>query len=589
MYIKNILPKKFSIKYKLLMSYIAVIIIPVLIGAYLPFSYTQNIIVKEADRSLSFSLDNVVELMKYKMAKYSRISNKLVTDYNLKNRLSEDYTERVSASWSAAYNIYNDFLRYEINNNSEEILGMRIYKKNDSLPLYGDYLLNEKDVNDEEWVKNSYANKGVSFWKHGVYKQFDKPDINTISLINIIHLTDSNALLEIELKENDFFGAIETFNYKNISNVGIMDETGEFIYQNKNKNLHTIFPALRDTITSIQNGSFRHKIEQEEYLIIVKQINFQGWKIVLAIPIKALYENSNMIKIVTAITVISCIIVFIFITFFLVNMMTSRLKKLIKRMRNIEEGNFNVSMMVKGNDEITELSLGFNSMTESIRNLIKEVYTNKLEKKEAELRALQEGINPHFLYNTLSSISWMAVQVNSPKIIDIVESLALFYRLSLNKGREIIFLKEEMLQVKTYVDIQKIRYEDGFEIYFDIDPKVENACVIKLIVQPFVENAIIHAFKEDTACSIYIIAKMKADNVLIRIIDNGKGIEKETLEKLNSSDILHDTKGYGIRNVNERIKLHYGETYGVTIFSELASGTVVEILLPFISEKKEDS
>jgi sensor histidine kinase YesM len=160
----------------------------------------------------------------------------------------------------------------------------------------------------------------------------------------------------------------------------------------------------------------------------------------------------------------------------------------------------------------------------------------------------------------------------------------LFYRLSLNKGNELIELKDEIAQAKAYVSIQKIRYEDSFDAYFEIDPRIERAKIIKLIIQPFIENAIKHGFDENTTGSIYVTAKLVEDTIVIRVIDNGKGMESKKAALLLQGPAAGQDAGYGIKNVNDRIKIHYGEQFGVEISSEPQDGTIVEIKIPFIRE-----
>ena len=580
---------RFSIKYKLLVSYILVITIPVLIGSYIPLVFTQKIIIKEADKTLQFSLQNISDSVKYKMVKYNRIMNRIVTDYELGSTLSADFTGRENEAHYAAYEIYDKILKAEMKNNDEEIISMKIYKKNKTLPKVSDILLDEKDYENNDWFKKVYRNKGISYWKYGAVDMSDRSMLSTISLISPIRATNSVGLLEIQLNEKYIFDSIGSFNYKKESVIFVTDETGNIIFKNPqdDSTAEKLFPKIQSQVLSSDSGSFTNIIDGDSYLILNRELNFQGWQVVVIIPVQALYENINTIRLFTFLTVLSCIIISLFITLFLANIMTSRLQKLARRMQSVKDGNFDVTMTVKGNDEITELSQVFNSMVGSIKNLIEEVYANKIKKKEAELRALQEQINPHFLYNTLSSINWLAVQANAPQIVDMIESLALFYRMSLNKGREVIPLKDEILQAGAYVSIQKIRYENSFQVYFDVEPGIENAPIIKLIIQPFIENAIIHGFNEEMQGSIYVTANKRNDNIVIKVIDNGKGIDKEKVKTLLLPDQSGSGKGYGMRNVNERIKIHYGEAYGISIESELQEGTIVEITLPDTSNCEE--
>lgn len=584
-----------GIKYKLLISYILVIIVPVLIGTWLPYVYTDRIMVRETDEALRFSVDKIVESIKYRMKKYNSISNKLSINNSLSNSLlryiSADYTGKEGEAYNAAREILTKF-NDEINNSDSEIVNIRLYKNNDTMPNYADYILDEMDFRDMDWHREVYNNKGVAYWKDGTYKPFNLPQIKTVSLINRIFSSSEAGLLEIELRQSRIFSEINNFDYKNGSLIALLNQDGSVITHNsKNgQGFEDIFPYIRTSFVQGAGESFTQKILKEEYIIINKELNFQGWRVIAAVPLKELYSSTYTIRLVTLATALSCIIVFLIITVFISGLMTSRIKKLTKKMRRVEDGDFNVEMTVKGNDEISQLSRGFNSMVRSIRNLIEEVYKSKLEKKEAELRALQEQINPHFLYNSLSSINWLAVQAGAPRIIDTVEALAAFYRLSLNKGREIISLKDELAQAKAYVALQKLRYEDSFEVNFEVEPDVEDAEIIKFILQPFLENAIIHGFGDENKGTVYVTAKGIGQEILIiRIIDDGKGMDESKLKSFSAKGGGAAGNGYGIRNVDERIKIHYGANYGVEITSRQGTGTVVEIRLPFITVQSKEN
>jgi two-component system sensor histidine kinase YesM len=578
----------FGLKYKLLISYIIVIVIPVLIGAFFPYVFTESIIVKDTDESLRFSVDKIVESIKYKMEKYTEFSNKISDDPSIKEYITADYSGNEGAAYNAAFEIFNKFTK-ERRNNSGEISNIKIYKNNDTLPNYGDYLFDEKAYADSEWYKDLNGNSGVSFWKYGVQKPFGGREFRTISLISWLEPSNNVGFLEIELYQEKILNSIYKFNYKKGSMIGVLDEKGKTIAINnlQNNAFEQLLPYIRGKLDNKSKESYMKKINEEEYLILNRILNFQGWRVVAIVPLKELWAPINNIKLITSITALSCIVVFILVTVLISDLLTNRLKKLAKRMKSVEAGNFDVTMSIRGNDEISELTRVFNGMVESTRNLINEVYISKIEKKEAELRALQEQINPHFLYNTLSSINWLAVQANAPRIVNIVEALAAFYRLSLNKGKEMIPLKDELAQVKAYVSIQKLRYEDSFDVYFEVDPAIENAIIIKFIIQPFIENAIVHGLNENMQGSIYVTAReIEEKKILIRIIDNGRGMDEQKLRTFTSVDVPDDQtgklKGYGIKNVNERIKIHYGDEFGVSISSKAGEGTIVNIMLPYV-------
>ena len=243
-------------------------------------------------------------------------------------------------------------------------------------------------------------------------------------------------------------------------------------------------------------------------------------------------------------------------------------------------------------DEITELGLSFNIMIGKIRDLLDSKIKEQENLKKAEMRALQAQINPHFLYNTLDTIIWMAESKKYKQVIEIVSALSKFFRISLSKGRDWITIAEEIEQTKSYLTIQKIRYRDVLDFKIDCDEGVYNNTILKLILQPLVENALYHGIKNKRqGGTIYVRATMKNENeVLLEVEDNGIGFTGEKLAQLqaeladDSGDIRMES-GFGIGNVNKRIRLYYGKQYGLSVKSEYNTGTCVTLVIP---AKKDD-
>jgi two-component system sensor histidine kinase YesM len=217
-------------------------------------------------------------------------------------------------------------------------------------------------------------------------------------------------------------------------------------------------------------------------------------------------------------------------------------------------------------------------MGDNIESLIKEVYLTHIQKKEAELETLQSQINPHFLYNTLSSINRLAKFGEIDKLQQMVLGLAKFYRLTLNEGRTMIPVSTEIEQAKAYLEIQRIKHGDTMDVMYDIDPHVWGYETVKLVLQPFIENVLEHARFGDQI-HIRIVARKEGEDILFQVIDDGVGMTQERIHHIFHPQ-EHVNAGFGIRNVDERIKLHFGERYGVTIHSRRGMGTSVRIRIP---------
>ena len=238
-------------------------------------------------------------------------------------------------------------------------------------------------------------------------------------------------------------------------------------------------------------------------------------------------------------------------------------------------------------DEITELGMSFNIMIGKIRELLDSKIKEQVILKKAEMRALQSQINPHFLYNTLDTIIWMAEAKKTDQIVEVVSALSNFFRISLSKGQDWITIAEEIERVRSYLIIQKIRYRDIMDFKIEVDEEVSDHTVLKLILQPLVENAIYHGIKNKReGGTIFVRAKSNNGNeVLLEVEDNGIGFSPDRLAKIqteladNSGEIKQES-GFGLGNVNQRIKLYYGIQYGLSVKSKYQTGTCVSFIIP---------
>jgi two-component system sensor histidine kinase YesM len=238
-------------------------------------------------------------------------------------------------------------------------------------------------------------------------------------------------------------------------------------------------------------------------------------------------------------------------------------------------------------DEITELGMSFNIMIGKIKELLDSKIKEQENLKKAELRALQAQINPHFLYNTLDTIIWMAESKKTDQVVKIVTALSNFFRISLSKGMDWITIGEEVDRIKSYLTIQKMRYRDILDFKIEVDKDVAENTILKLILQPLVENALYHGIKNKRrGGTISVRARRKGDDeVLLEVEDDGIGLTPQKLAQLRAeleddSGEIKMESGYGIGNVNNRIRLYYGKQYGISINSEYRTGTCVTLVIP---------
>lgn len=329
---------------------------------------------------------------------------------------------------------------------------------------------------------------------------------------------------------------------------------------------------------------FREKeLRNNGDLLIREPIPQLGWELIAVVPAPIVEKDTVKIRNLTLLICLVCIVVFFVVSLIVSRYFSLRVSKIVSVLDSFQEGEFHKRAHFKGNDEFSHISSALNEMGSNIGRLINEVYLADLQKKEAELESLHAQINPHFLYNTLSSISRLARFGMLDKLHRMVLDLAKFYRLSLNDGRNIISVKNELEQAQAYVDIQKIKYDERMQVSYDVEPEVVRYETVKLILQPFIENVLEHAWTGDSI-HIRITAKVLQNVLEFRVIDNGVGFPPD--RRLDNTGAQNLTNaGYGIRNVDQRIKLHYGSQYGVTLFSRAGIGTTVRIVIPLVKRK----
>jgi len=296
------------------------------------------------------------------------------------------------------------------------------------------------------------------------------------------------------------------------------------------------------------------------------------------------------------ISVSSFVLIFgltLFLSYQIPKSITRPLQKLTEVTEQVAEGNLIVRSDVQTGDEVGVLSDSLNTMIDKINGLLEQVTKEQVRLRKAEFELLQSQINPHFLYNTLDAIIWLAEAGEQKKVVSMVRSLSEFFRTSLNRGKDIIPVKEEVLHVRSYLEIQQVRYQDILNYEIDMPEELGKYMIPKITIQPLVENALYHGIKNKRGSGTINIRGSRQDNLLvIEIEDDGIGISKERLWQVNDGiqkKVLTGKDIYGLYNVNERIRLNFGEEYGINIESTYGEGTVVRIQLPCLEELPEES
>ncbi|MHA0857884.1 sensor histidine kinase [Paenibacillus sp. CMAA1364] len=571
-------PKYIPFGYKLMLTYLVFVIIPVIAIGFFSHSMYQDSIRKQTKSNINGTLLQIRDNIEYKMGDVERVSWMLYQDYSLITQLRVydegwDSYERTTKIILPKFDIAVDATGVNI--------AMNLFLANDTLPevYQGSFdhenpelmernynLYHLKRIKNKEWYihfpQEEYG--GTMLWQ-----QVERDvDFNRISLLR--RLVDN--VTPLSLKEIGFMRLsvsieelFQSLDYRKIgegSILAIKDNHGKVMYQSG------VLP------NDLENDA----LQSNKYLAISEVMSSPSWELIAYVPTTIMERDSAKVRMFVILICFLCLIVFTIAGMFISRYFSIRVTKIVSVLNAFREGDLHKRMSYKGKDEFSQIALALNEMGQNIDELIEQVYITQIEKREAELESLQAQINPHFLYNTLSSISRLAKFGQIDKLQRMVLDLAKFYRLSLNEGRTLIPVRSELEQSQAYVDIQTTKFGDAVSIYYDIDPEISKYVTIKLILQPFIENAFEHAWFGDSI-NLRIVGTREDNHIVFKIIDDGIGMSPKLIKEI-FDPVEGLNTGYGIRNVNSRIQLHFGSQYGVTIGSRPGIGTTVRIIIP---------
>jgi two-component system sensor histidine kinase YesM len=325
-----------------------------------------------------------------------------------------------------------------------------------------------------------------------------------------------------------------------------------------------------------------------DYYVSTAQVEPYEWKVVSLTPLKEIRQQHQVLLKFTLIASISLLLIVALLSIFLSRNVTSPIRRLLRSMNDFKRGDFNQKVAVESRDEVGLLTQKYNQMVAELNELIQKVYISQTNQKMIELKTLQAQIEPHFLYNTLDYIFLNSKINGDDDTAEVVRSLSQLFRISLNRGSDYYSLENEINQIKAYVNIQQARFPHRFKTEYAIDPAVEPYLTSKLLLQPIVENAIIHSFdyKEKGQGLLRIAGFLSEKCITFTVEDNGKGMTEQQVATLLEVS-AQGSGGYGIKNVNERLTMLFGEDYRLHIASTIGTGTTVTIRLPIIHNEEE--
>lgn len=557
--------KGMRLKSKLAMVYILAGFLPIVVILFVNYFQMRSVFKSQEKNTLySFIKRSTLDLDD-KFKKYAELAELITKDKNVNDILSTIYLDdnRINEKFDLSVAPSLDTFIYFHN----EVSKITIYT--DRIVDYKNkYLAPIEELKKADWYE-SIADSRNNNWIAGT-------DEKTIVLVRKMQSLEENGINGYFYEKINYDNVFEDLSENISDNYGICvsDSLGQNIYSydtftDKNKEYNLSLPEITK----------KYPDKNKDYFIVKKTIPETGWNVWLYKPEKLMGTSIRQINIITFGGTLVCLVATFMCIRFTAIFVTTRIAKLQKAVARVEKEDFSYTLNTTSQDEIGELITSFSKMERKLNYLINEVYKSRIKEKEYEMKALQAQINPHFLYNTLSLINWKAIEAGKRDISKITLALSAFYRTSLNKGNNITHISGEIENMRSYLSIQLMLHDDGFDVTEDIDDSVLEYTCPNLILQPLIENAIDHGIDVmpgERRGTISVICKDMDTYIQFVIKDNGIGMTKEQTVKI----LTKDSKGYGVRNVNERLKLCYGEEYPMIIKSKENTGTEVIITIP---------
>lgn len=553
-----------KLRYKLAIFYSLFCFFPVMLLFWLSFLQMRSIIDDKGKMNLQSYLQQSVSSMDRTLDGYNSLSDYIAFDRTLAEVFSMEY--------GTPYEQYE-----QLTQKVDPILRTASYFHGgmQQITIYTDNGMVKHDttvapvseIEETDWYQKTLEHPGLNWFAN--YQE------ETLFSARKLAFSGAREGVNILYMDVDYQKLFTPYAETLISECGlyITDQDGKLVFEEsrfsgKNQNYDLTYSEF---LEQRDRGS-------TDYIILCEQSNTTGWTVWLYQPVGLAGEAMRPIGVMTGVTILICIFAAVLAYFITSGMVSSRIERLTHFMQEVQEGSMDMQMESDDRDEIGMLYRGFGSMMKRIRTLINEVYLSKITQKEAELKALQAQINPHFLYNTLSLINWKALAAGEEDISRMTLALSTFYRTALNRGRNVLQVETELSNTRAYLEIQSMLHDGDFDYEIEAQTEILQCESLNLILQPLVENAIHHGIEEKTDGRGKITVRgWKEDNcVWFMVEDNGVGMEQEVADKI----LTMESKGYGVRNVDERIRLCYGEKYAMKVESVVGKGTKMTIHFP---------
>lgn len=562
--------KNQAFRRKVLLSHLAVSLIPVIILGAFCYIQTRNLLVGREKEVLSETLDQSAITLDSTLNSYVHVMENITWDNKIKQALDARYETNYEM-----YLVYRDVIDptvLRLKSLNPQIRQLSLYSANPTLYPHGTNLMPVGRMEDFPGGPDDYNIHWLA-GEDGVLKMYCRiySEFNQERNVAYMDLDYSATFGHLTRLFGEDYGVI----------IGDQEGRTVFSYSSFAKD-GTDYEAL--TLTDLAGDSEKLK----QYVVGENTAPASGWSIYLYRPLKAVSSSAMSITFLMIGVIAFCLFIILWASVLLSRSVARPIGELIRNIDRIEEGNLSADVKEDSGDEIGHLINSFRNMVDRLNYMVNEIYKSKIAQQQYEMKALQAQINPHFLYNSLSLINWKAIMAGQEDISEMSQLLSTFYRTTLNKGKNIISVKGEWDNTCSYVRIQNMMHSGKLEVRTEIEEGMMEYQMLNLLLQPLVENAIVHGldYKTDSGAKILVITgREEAGELRFTVCDNGCGIPQEICETI----LTAKTKGYGVQNVHHRIQLYYGEQYGLVFESRVGEGTRVTLRIPKVEAGEEEA
>ncbi|OKP94895.1 sensor histidine kinase [Paenibacillus sp. P46E] len=589
--------KNMSIRYKLFASYVLVIMIPFLLLLFINVHTIRQDNQKNGIYMAHKMLDETTSYLRYKCQAIMEALNFVALNNLVKENVQADPT------------LYNDVNLWHMDalqlsalvnqfRYNEDIESMQLYM-NQGLAGAAENsdFLNMEKLDQEKWFRQFAGSQAVFTWQSSstLDASEDPQELSVLRKIpNSRNIQQFDGMVRARVKHSGLQSVLDHAVLTRNTFSMLFNEQGEILVTSNSfvisvKQADQVAMNFRDVETA-NYWTDDFLVSGQRYLLGVQDIPKTDMTVAMFVPYSDILASSNKAQHRTILIFMLMVPLMLPLSYLVTSQATKRILRLLSQIRMMKNGRFQLSDLPVSDDEIGELTRNFNQMAGNISHLMDETFLLGREVKNKELQALQAQINPHFLYNTLDLINVMAIESDAAEISKVVEALSVFYKLSLSNGKEYVTLGSELKHTEAYVGIQNMRFGDGIRLLIEVSQMLYDCKVPKILLQPLVENAVLHGIreKEQEEGTISVSAWMSGENLLIEVADDGVGMTKEQLTGLfTQQNFTTKGGGYGVRNIQERLQIAYGPKYGLSFNSSPGQGTRVTLILPFEKESVE--